>query len=444
MRMMLRRVIICSRFASTSANRRCFSSTQCHLRQSYKLVVVGGGSAGCSIAAKFSSMLPEGNVAVIEPNNTHYYQPMWTLVGGGMKTLEDSGRPMGDVLPSKAQWIKDRVAEFHPQRNQLLTSSGEEIDYDYLIVAMGLQLNYHKVKGLPEALETPGVCSNYSPLHVGKTMEALRRFKEGNAIFTFPNTPIKCPGAPQKALYISEQYLRDHGKRDRATVMYNSSLGVIFGVEKYAEALKKIVKERDIQLNLLHELIEVKPDTKEAVFRILNQPEGTNKTFKYEMLHVVPPMSPPDVLVANKELTNGAGFLEVDPLTLQHVRFPNVFGTGDCTSLPTAKTAAAVAAQSNILYVNLCRFMKGQSLTEKYDGYTSCPLVTGYSKCILAEFDYKMQPLETLPVNQAKERRTSFFLKKQVMPLLYWKLMLNGWWNGPGLIRKVLHLGMSK
>jgi len=162
------------------------------------------------------------------------------------------------------------------------------------------------------------------------------------------------------------------------------------------------------------------------------------------MLHVVPPMSAPEPLRTNKELTNEAGFLELDKSTLQHVRFPNVFGIGDCTSLPTSKTAAAVAAQSNILYVNLQRTMEGKSPTKTYDGYTSCPLVTGYSKCILAEFDYNVQPLETLPINQAKERRISFFLKKDFMPLLYWKFMLNGWWSGPGILRKLFHLGFSK
>jgi len=265
----------------TSAVNRCFfSSTESRLRQSYKLVVVGGGSGGCSVAAKFSSLLPAGNVAVIEPSETHYYQPMWTMVGGGMKQLKQSGLSMGDVLPKKAQWIRDRVVAFHPTQNHIVTASGEEIDYEYLVVGMGLHLDYHKIKGLPDAFETPGVCSNYSPLYVEKTLECLRQFKEGNAIFTFPNTPIKCGGAPQKAMYISEQYLRKNGKRDKATVMYNLPQGKIFGVDKYADALTKLCHERDIQVNFFHELVEVKPDTKEAVFQLIGQPAGTTKTWK--------------------------------------------------------------------------------------------------------------------------------------------------------------------
>ncbi|KAK4007956.1 hypothetical protein OUZ56_013116 [Daphnia magna] len=425
-------------------NSRFFSTSKQRLSQSYKLVVVGGGAGGCSVAAKFSSLLPKNHVAIIEPNDTHYYQPMWTMVGGGMKKLEQSGRPMSEVLPKNARWIKERASKFFPKENRLVTASGEEINYDYLVIAMGLQLDYNKIKGLPEAFNTPGVCSNYSTLYVGNTLESLKNFKEGNAIFTFPNTPVKCAGAPQKAMYISEEYLRKHNKRDKANVMFNTSLGAIFGVKKYADALEKVVKKRNIAVNFRHELVEVKPDTKEAVFRLLDDPAGATKTFKYEMLHVTPPMSSPALLRANKELTNEAGYLEIDKSTLQHVRFPNIFGIGDCTSLPTSKTAAAIAGQNKIVFDNLRFLMDGKKLSQKYDGYTSCPLVTGYSKCILAEFDYDGKPLETLPINQAKERMTSFFMKKELMPLLYWKLMLNGWWNGPSTIRKILHLGTGR
>nr|CAH0111032.1 unnamed protein product [Daphnia galeata] len=422
-------------------NPRFFSTTSQRLSQSYKLVVVGGGAGGCSVAAKFTSVLPKNNVAIIEPSDTHYYQPMWTMVGGGMKKLEQSGRPMSQVLPKNARWIKERATTFFPEENRLVTASGEEINYEYLVIAMGLQLDYNKIKGLPEAFNTPGVCSNYSTQYVEKTLESLRNFKEGNAIFTFPNTPIKCAGAPQKAMYISEQYLRKHNKRNKANVMFNTSLGVLFGVKKYADALEKVIRERDISVNFRHELIEVKPDTKEAVFRLLDDPAGATKTFKYEMLHVTPPMSAPELLRANKKFTNEAGYLEVDKSTLQHIRFPNIFGIGDCTNLPTSKTAAAIAGQNKIVYDNLKLQMEGKNT---YDGYTSCPLVTGYSKCILAEFDYDGQPLETLPINQAKERNTSFFMKKEIMPVLYWKLMLNGWWNGPGTIRKILHFGTGR
>nr|QTJ02331.1 sulfide quinone oxidoreductase 2 [Xenograpsus testudinatus] len=418
-------------------------STSSKACKSYKLVVVGGGAGGCATAAKFSSKLGKGNVAVIEPADVHYYQPMWTLVGGGMKTLENSGRPMSQVLPKKADWIKQRVVTFDPHNNKVMTEDGSEINYEFLVVALGLQLNYGQIKGLPEAFETPGVCSNYSPLYVTKTLEALNNFKEGNALFSFPNAPIKCPGAPQKIMYISDHYFRKHGKRDKANIIYFTSLPVIFAAKKYADALWEVVKERDITVNLRHNLIEVKPDTREAMFQNLDDPDNI-KTLPYEMLHVAPPMSSPDPLRQCTLLTNETGFLDVNKNTLQHVTFPNVFGLGDCTSVPIPKTAAAVAGQFGIMHRNLSLVMAGSSPKHEYDGYTSCPLVTGYSTCIMAEFDMDFNPLETFPINQAKERRTMFHLKKDMMPSVYWYGMLKGLWEGPKNMRKVMHLGMSK
>ncbi|XP_066951980.1 sulfide:quinone oxidoreductase, mitochondrial-like isoform X2 [Macrobrachium rosenbergii] len=423
--------------------RKAAFSTTCPKHKSYKVVVVGGGAGGCATAAKFSSKLGKGKVAVIDPANMHYYQPMWTLVGGGMKTLEDSGKPMSEVLPKKADWIKQKVVGFDPHNNRVMTDDGQEINYEYLVVALGIQLNYNQVKGLPGAFETPGVCSNYSPLYVSKTLKSLQNFQEGNALFTFPNTPIKCPGAPQKIMYISEEYLRKHGKRDKANIVYYTSLPVLFGVKKYADALWEIVKERNISVNLRHHLIEVKPDSREAVFQNLDKPEELS-TLKYEMLHVTPPMSSPDVLRNCPALVDGAGFLKVNKETLQHESFPNIFGIGDCTNVPTARTAAAVAAQVGILRKNLGMVMDGKDPRQTYDGYTSCPLVTGYSTCILAEFDFNLNPVETFPVNQAKERRVMFHMKKDMMPPMYWMAMMNGYWEGPKYIRKAMHLGLSK
>lgn len=412
--------------------------------KSFKLVVVGGGAGGCSTAAKFASKLGAGNVAVVEPKDVHYYQPMWTMVGGGLKKFSQSAKPMGDVLPRKAEWIKQSVVGFKPENNEVVTSDGDVISYEFLVVAMGLQLNYHLIKGLPEAFETPGVCSNYHYQYVNKTFPAIQNFKQGNAIFTFPNTPIKCAGAPQKAMYISEHHLRKMGKRENAKVLYHTSLPVIFGVKKYADALWEQVKEKDIQVTLRSNLIEVNPDKKEATFENLDKPEEKT-VLPYEMLHITPPMSAPDALRTCTALTDAAGYLDVDKETLQHKKYKNIFGIGDCTNVPTSKTAAAIAGEMGVMRKNLGAAMNGKPLEAKYDGYTSCPLVVNLNQVILAEFDFSTppQPLETFPLNQAKPRWSMFTMKAHMMPLVYWQ-MLNGLWEGPRYVRKLMHLGMSK
>jgi len=427
----------------TLVGRRKLSTSSGRLAdQHFRLVVVGAGAGGCALTNKFANKLGKGQVAVIDPATTHYYQPLWTLVGGGLKSFSESGRPMESLLPASASWIREGVSSFSPSENSLVVEGGDKITYDYLVVALGIKLRYEKIKGLPEAFETPGVGSNYSPLYVEKTAKAIKEFKSGgDAVFTFPASPVKCAGAPQKIMYIAEETFRLSGRS--ANIQYYSALPVIFGVKKYADALWEVVRGRNINVNLRHNLIEVRPDSNEAIFENLDTNEKVVQ--HYDLLHVTPPMSTPAPLNTNKQLADAAGFLEVNKETLQHVRYPNIFGIGDCTSVPTAKTAAAVAAQVGILRRNLGAALEGKEVVAKYDGYTSCPLVTGQKSCILAEFDMQAppQPLETFPFNQAKERWSMYQLKANILPTMYW-IGMKGWWEGPGPFRKAMRLGLSK
>ncbi|CAH2007174.1 unnamed protein product [Acanthoscelides obtectus] len=415
-------------------------------KHSCKLLIVGGGTGGCSVAAKFAKCLKKKELYVLEASEDHYYQPLFTLVGGGMETLEESRKNEADVLPKNCTWLKSNAVRFDPMENTVTAQTGDVIKYDFLLVAVGLELRYDKIPGLEEALSKPskssGVCSNYSPKYVNRTWEVLQQLTDGNAFFTFPNSPVKCPGAPQKICYIADAYLRKEGRREKVNVTYNTSLPVIFGVKKYADALWKVCKERDINVNLRTNLIGLDSDKKEATFQNLDKPE-IKTTTQYSMLHVTPPMATPQAVSSNTDLSNAAGFVEVNNGTLQHIRFPNIFAIGDCSSSPNSKTAAAAAAQCEIIHKNLCAVMEGRTPEEKYDGYASCPLVTGYDKCILAEFDYNLSPLETFPFSQDKEMRSMFMLKKSIMPPLYWHLMLNGYWNGPSLFRKIMHLDFA-
>ncbi|XP_050420881.1 sulfide:quinone oxidoreductase, mitochondrial [Adelges cooleyi] len=410
-----------------------------YIHRNCQILIVGGGSGGCSMASKFAKN--GQNVIVLEPNEMHYYQPLFTLIGGGMKTLSQARRPTKTVLPKSTTWIKDKVNAFNPEGNSVTTTNGDTINYDYMLVAIGLHLDYDKITGLKEALDDQysSVCTNYSSDFVEKTYKVMQNFKGGNAIFTLPNSPVKCPGAPQKIVYIFEDFLRKKGLRDKANIMYNTSTPAIFGVKKYANRLEQLCRRRNITVNLRQNLININSSKNETTFELLDEPNKTI-TMEFSMLHVTPPMSPPEVLKKSK-LSNSIGFLDVDQFTLCHKEYKNIFGIGDCTSCPTSKTVAAVAAQSNVIFHNIINSINGKPLLKKYDGYTSCPLVTGYNKCILAEFDYQLNPLETFPFDQGNELKSMFRLKKDILPIIYWNVMLKGYWNGPESIRKILHLG---
>ncbi|MCC9609056.1 NAD(P)/FAD-dependent oxidoreductase [Blastopirellula sp. JC732] len=389
----------------------------------HQIVIVGGGTAGISTAARLRNADPTLDIAIIEPSEKHYYQPLWTLVGGGMFTPEQSGKNEADVIPYGVEWIRDAVVAFNPHQNSLTTREGVEVAYDYLIVAPGIQLNWDKIKGLREAVGKNGVCSNYSINTVGSTWKFIRELKEGTAIFTQPAGAVKCGGAPQKICYLAEDYFRRSGVRDKINVIFTAAGPRLFAVDKYREVLEKTVARKGVETRLRHDLVEIRSDSKEAIYRRTDTEEEV--VLHYDMIHVTPPMGAPD-FVANSELASEAGWVDVDQYTLQHVRFSNVFALGDAASLPTSKTGAAIRKQAPVLVENLLSEMRHQPLTAIYDGYTSCPVVTGYDSLVLAEFNYDGEPEETFPFNQAQERFSMLLLKKYGLPALYWHGMLKG------------------
>lgn len=390
----------------------------------HQILIVGGGTAGITVAARLrKGWFNRRDVAVIEPSDKHYYQPLWTLVGAGVVRKEVTERSEASVMPRGVTWIRDAVAEFHPEQNAVVTRSGRRITYDWLVVAAGIQINWEKIPGLKESIGHHGVCSNYSFNTVDSTWENIRSFRGGTALFTQPSGAVKCGGAPQKIMYLAEDYFRRAGIREKCQVVFAAASPHIFAIEKYRRTLEGVVERKQIDCRFRHELIEIRADAKEAVFKQLDT--GETATIAYDLLHVTPPMGPPK-FIADSSLADSHGWVEVDPATLQHKRFPNVFGIGDCSSLPTSKTGAAIRKQAPVLVRNLLAAMQNQPVSARYDGYTSCPVVTGYGSLVLAEFNYDKQPAETFPFNQAKERWSMWLLKRYALPVLYWSGMLKG------------------
>ena len=393
------------------------------MSEQHDVVIIGGGTAGITVAAQLLQQEAAPRVTIVEPSKTHDYQPIWTLVGGGVFPREVSRRAMADVMPRGATWIRDRVTAFNPEKNEIVTEGGKQLTYNELVVAPGIQLNWDAVKGLPDAINKGGVCSNYGYDKVPYTWETIQAFQGGNAVFTFPATPIKCAGAPQKIMWLAEETFRRRGIREQANVIYASATAGIFGVPKYAQALNKLVEARGIQTHYSKSLVEVRQETREAVFHDVNGAEEL--VLKYDMMHVTPPQSAPD-FVRKSSLADAAGWVDVDKHTLQHNKYPNVFSLGDASSLPCSKTGAAIRKQAPVLVDNVIAFRAGKPLLGHYDGYASCPLVTGYGKVILAEFGYDGVIMETFPFDQAQERYSMYALKAYALPNLYWHGMLQG------------------
>ncbi|MFO0946370.1 MAG: FAD/NAD(P)-binding oxidoreductase [Planctomycetota bacterium] len=397
--------------------------TNSSIKNHYQVLILGGGSAGITVAARFLKKLKGGDVGIVEPSTKHYYQPLWTLVGAGVFPKEITQRDEASFIPRRADWIREAVHDIHPDDNCVTTSSGRRISYDFLVVALGIQIDWGKIPGLKEGLGSHEICSNYSYQHVDYTWKCVSGFRGGTALFTMPSTAVKCGGAPQKIMYLADDSFRRSGVRDKSRVLFASAQGSLFAVERYRRTLEKVASRKGIDVRLKHNLVELKPERKEAVFEHLETKERI--TIPFDMIHVTPPMSAPDV-IKRSPLANEAGWVDADKYTLRHPTYANVFSIGDCSGLPTSKTAAAIRKQAPVVVENLVAAIHGRPIEARYDGYTSCPLVTGYGKLVLAEFDYEGQPTETFPFDQSKERLSMYLLKAHALPRLYWHGMLRG------------------
>jgi len=391
-----------------------------------QILIIGGGNAGISVAAQLLLKRPKLQITIIDPAEKHYYQPAWTLAGGGAFDISKTERSEASVIPKGAEWIQKKVTGFIPEEQSVILEDGERISYDFLVVAPGIQLNWSDVKGLTETLGKNGVTSNYSFKTAPYTFELISNLKKGKAIFHNPQTPVKCGGAPHKIMYLAADYFRKHGVLNNIQIEYHSGGAKLFAVEKYEKTLKEVVKRGNMKLFFNEKLIEIDGPNKRALFEGFGKEnEGLQSWVEYDMIHVTPPQSAPD-FIRNSILANQAGWVDVDPYTLEHKRYKNIYSLGDASGLPTSKTGAAIRKQAPVLVENLLCAIDGKTLSGSYSGYTSCPLVTGYGKLVLAEFDYNNQPMETFPFDQSKERWSMYQLKKQVLPWLYWNKILKG------------------
>jgi len=442
-------------------------------KKQHQVVVIGGGTGGIMVSAQLLRARKDLDLAIIEPSEKHHYQPAWTLVGAGLMKKEDTVRSEKNLIPKKAKWIKEYVEDIDPDSMEVHLRNGDSVGYEYLIVAPGLEMNIDGLPGLREALGKGNVCSNY--VDPEYTWKVIQEFKGGTALFTQPLSPLKCPGAPQKIMYLAADYF-EKNKIQNHHVAFATPGTVIFGTEPFRTELRKYLEKYNISQRYGYKLVEIDGEKKEAIYErmplpesrtdyVVNDPrnqsgcfgfiyekgqrriveeennhidelhEGTRYAIPYDMLHVAPPQIAPrwfqKTKLANQEGPN-KGWMAVDKHTLQSMKYDNVFGVGDITDLPTARTGAAIRKQAPTIVENLLKVMKGTEANYPgYDGYSSCPLVVAHNKMLLAEFKYdnvrSSDPLLSKFLNTGKASYAMWLMKRYGLPFLYWNAMLKGY-----------------
>ncbi|MDC9719335.1 MAG: FAD/NAD(P)-binding oxidoreductase [Gammaproteobacteria bacterium] len=398
-------------------------------KTNYDVCIVGAGAAGIATASSLLKRKPTLNIALIDASASHVYQPGWTLVGAGIFNAKDTTRSMASVIPKGVTWVQQAAVEFKADSNSVVLDNDDVIEYKALVVAPGLKLDFDAIEGLTQTLGQHGVTSNYRYDLAPYTWQLVQQLKQGSALFTQPPMPIKCAGAPQKALYLSADWWQQKGLLNNIKVAFHNAGGVLFGVPAYVPALMDTVEGYGIDLQLNSQLVKVDGPTQTATFNLIKDGAVVGQETKhFDMLHVCPPQTAHDFM-RGQPIADAAGWVNVTPDTLQNPHYSNVFGLGDGANTPNAKTAAAVRKQAPVVAQNILSLLAHKPLTAIYDGYGSCPLTVSRRRIVLAEFGYGGKLLPTFPtwfLDGTKPTRRAWWLKAKAMPSIYWNLMLKG------------------
>ncbi len=373
------------------------------LKTNARIVIAGSGLGGLAVAYRLSKLLDGARITIVDRKEEHNYQPGYTLVATGIWPMEQVRARNASLQPAGVEWVRDMAAGFDPVAQVVTTTGGQRVPYDFLVVATGVHLDYVQIEGMDTGLiGRNGLGSVYAgPQAAQATWSAMQAFAQrgGEALMTLPATPLKCAGAPLKMTFMLRDRLRQAGTVAQSKVRFMSALGNVFGVKAVNDNVLERWRELGIAVEYTHKLVAVDPGSRRATFAT---PEGERVQLPYDFLHVVPPMRAPDA-VKNSELAwkegpfAAGGWLEVDRSTLQHRRFPNVFGIGDINGTPRGKTAATVKKSAPVVAHNLARVVAGQAPDMDFDGYTSCPLITREGSAMLIEFDYEGRLTPSLP-----------------------------------------------
>lgn len=392
----------------------------------HRIVIVGGGTAGVAVAARLANE-GEHDIAVIDPAHTHYYQPLWTLVGGGRASAPSSKRNQASVIPQGVNWIKQAAAGVDPDNKMVQLANGWTVGYDVLVMCPGIQLDWDQVPGLSDTIGRDGVSSNYGYDLAPKTWEMIKNLRSGTAVFMMPSGPIKCAGAPQKIAYLAADHWRKQGVLDDIEVVLALPTPGMFGVPEFARVLERVADRYGIDVRFQTVVSEFNPEQREVVLH--DAVTDTKSSIGYDFVHAVPPQSAPDWVKSSPLAVPGdpKGWIDIDKNTMQHVRHPDVFALGDAGSSPNSKTGAAIRKQAPVVVQNVIDQLAGREINRHYDGYASCPIVTARNRMLLAEFDYTMRPHKTVPlIDTQKERYDMWLLKKYGLPFMYWNILMKG------------------
>lgn len=402
------------------------------IRTSARIVIIGAGAAGTALANRLTRRLDGAQITIVDPRQEHLYQPGLSLVAAGLKPASYVVSDTARWLPSGVTWVPERVAAVDAEARTVATESGQTLPYDWLVVASGLVLDHDSIEGFSlDMVGENGLGALYAgPAHAARTWAAASKFVEegGTGLFTRPATEMKCAGAPLKHAFLIDDIAQRAGSAGKTNMVYVAPQGALFSVPIVAEKVRMLFGERGIDTQFNQTLKAIDAGARRATF---TSPDGGETEMDYDYLHVIPPQRAPDFVrrsgLSWADRWVDQGWMEVDPATLRHRRYPDVFAVGDIAGVPKGKTAASVKWQVPVVEDHLIAAIEGREGSETYNGYTSCPLITRVGRAMLVEFDYQNNLTPSFPgvIAPLEELWISWLMKEVALKATY-NAMLRG------------------
>lgn len=395
------------------------------------IVIVGAGAAGIAMANRLRAQLSGNRITLIGARQQHHYQPGYTMIASGLWQPNAVITTTREWLPGGIDWVAQDIRNIHPEQQQVELEDSSRLSYDLLVVATGCQLNFAQIEGMEEKLiGQNGVGCVYAGADGAfKTSQQIDQFVakgSGKGIFTLTHTFLKCAGAPIKMTFTSLSRLERSGNRQHFDISFTTPFANrLFTIPVYNEFVLKRFAQQEVNVQFERKLTAIDASARQAYF---TDAAGAVLREDYDFIHVVPPMSAPDAIrhsgLAWTEGPFADDWLEVDQYTLQHRRYPNIFGLGDVIGTPLGKTAASVKMQAPVVEQNILSYLNGHELKAQYNGYTSCPLITGIGKAILAEFGYGNKLLPSFGfISPTEESWAVWVMKEKMLQPAYYAVL---------------------
>jgi sulfide:quinone oxidoreductase len=404
-------------------------------QQQHDVVVIGGGNAGISLAAR---LVRDGcrDVALVDPAEVHHYRPLLSYVAGGMAALEDLRRPQRDVVPDGVRWYRDRVVGVDAQRSTVRLAGGGELTYADLAVCPGSEVDWDAIPGSRDAMTTPAASTSYLPEHAADTWTMLSGLREGRAVFAIADRYVPCAPVGLKPLFLAADHWRRAGVLDRIAIELLVEGDALAPQAQADRQLREAAAGYGVRVRTGVRLAAVDPTARTVEVLPARRPDGegtpddgapARERVPYDALYLAPPHRAPAWVAASGLGTDDSdGFVAVDPRTLQHEVHPRVWGLGDAAAVDALPSGGALRKQVPVVAENIAARRTGRPMRH-YSGYSVAPVTTSRRRLLLGEFDRAGRPEPTVRIpDLVRPRRSLLLFDRYLEPQVYWHRLLRG------------------